>query len=712
MHVIEVEFLKKNYFFNNQILKHLALHAWNLADPEDKLKPEFHASDGWCLEFRHRQHYVWRKAHLKRRPTYDAKLQDLLTAFTTTVENLKKAHAEAGTSYLLANMDETSWKIAYPGIMTWAQKGAEDVRINLNYNSKESITAIATITNDPKHYKIPLAIIAKGTTDRCLKQLGEHHDHEYWLLHSKSGWSNTTVMEAYLQKLREYYDTTFANDTNYKVHDSAIDLIWDCFAAHRNIEIREIAKRLNINLHFVPAGGTGDYQPLDVRVFGALKAIAKNEWYSRYTLNRDSPQNKASAVEILLMSWEKIDGAVINAAWDIFSSETKKAEKEMALTPRDVLPCYKGIISILSHPKYITKYKSIKEFVSRHIKEDEDSSDEENEKSEEEDVSWSESSEDDDDPPISPPSESTYEEEDIIRRKRTDIEQKIDESLRLLDPSSFSPGTPESAAQLLAEEQTRILHRFDPEVFNQDKTIPRYPEVVGIRNFGRNCFFNAALQILKAIPNVIQYIAPRGTLPRVHRKKLEWITSAKNYNDFIDFTANALLDMDNVKHVFYPDNLRAIPYFGESSSCAIILHDFLISDPRIGLIHKGAERKMVAIPIGKTFAQVLEDHEGDATGNILFFTLSRFLSRNNDIEKPFPLHFPLMFTHSNLMEKKPHEPEEIFLLKAVVCHYSDHYVTYIRRSFTDHFLEINDQNVREKEIEHNFTHLALYLKCP
>jgi hypothetical protein len=277
MQGIEVEFLQKNYFFNNQILKRLALHAWKLADPEGKLKPEFHASDGWCLEFRHRQHYVWRKAHLKRRPTYDANLQELLTGFSETVEILKKAHAEAGTSFLLANMDETSWKIAYPGIMTLAQKGAEDVRINLNYNDKESIPAIATITNDPEHFKIPLAIIAKGKTDRCLKQLGEHPDHDYWVLRSESGWSNTDVMKAYLQTLRQYYDTTFANNINYKEDESEIDLIWDCFAAHRNAEIREIAKGLRINLHFVPAGGTGDYQPLDVRVFVALKAIAKKE---------------------------------------------------------------------------------------------------------------------------------------------------------------------------------------------------------------------------------------------------------------------------------------------------------------------------------------------------------------------------------------------------------------------------------------------------
>jgi hypothetical protein len=59
-------------------------------------------------------------------------------------------------------MDETSWKLAYPGIMTWAQIGAEEVRINLDYNTKTCITAIATITNDRDNPKLPMAIIAKS----------------------------------------------------------------------------------------------------------------------------------------------------------------------------------------------------------------------------------------------------------------------------------------------------------------------------------------------------------------------------------------------------------------------------------------------------------------------------------------------------------------------------------------------------------------------
>jgi hypothetical protein len=194
MQVIENEYLSKNYFFHNQILKRLALHAWDLANAEDKLKSHFTASDGWCKEFRLRHRYVWRKAHLKRRPNHDQKYADLVTQFIAKIKKLQEVHEKAGTSFLLANMDETSWKLAYPGMMTWAKKGSEEIKINLNYNSKESITAIATITHDPKYSKLPLALIAKGKTQRGEQKFGSHTDHEYWILRSETGWSNTSVM--------------------------------------------------------------------------------------------------------------------------------------------------------------------------------------------------------------------------------------------------------------------------------------------------------------------------------------------------------------------------------------------------------------------------------------------------------------------------------------------------------------------------------------
>jgi hypothetical protein len=72
-------------------------------------------------------------------------------------------------------------------------------------------------------------------------------------------------MTDYFAKLREYFDLNYKEHPKYEVGITEIDVIWDCFSAHRCQEIRQKAAECHINLHFVPEGATGDYQPLDIR---------------------------------------------------------------------------------------------------------------------------------------------------------------------------------------------------------------------------------------------------------------------------------------------------------------------------------------------------------------------------------------------------------------------------------------------------------------
>jgi transposase len=325
LHTVEEGYLKKGYFFNNKILKNIALRAWGLAPAEDKLKESFCASDTWCNDFRRRYGYVLRKAHLARRPKQGQKFQNLAEKYKADIESLFKIHKESNSLYLIANMDETSWKIAYPGEMTWAKKGSDEVLVNINYNTKTSITSIATITADPNYMKLPLVTIAKGKTNACEKQLGKHRGKRFHKLHSESGWSNTDLMIQYLKKLRQYYDKTFASMPNYQKKKTIIHLIWDCYKAHLNDSVRQTATKLNIKLYFVPAGGTSKLQPLDIKVFGALKATARKVWGQRYIADPTSPQNKESAVQILLDCWDNLSNASIISAWKLFQTEQQNA---------------------------------------------------------------------------------------------------------------------------------------------------------------------------------------------------------------------------------------------------------------------------------------------------------------------------------------------------------------------------------------------------
>ena len=51
-----------------------------------------------------------------------------------------------------------------------------------------------------------------------------------------------------------------------------LHLVWELYASHRSTA--EYAREKDISLSFIPAGQTGNWQPLDVSVFGPIKARA------------------------------------------------------------------------------------------------------------------------------------------------------------------------------------------------------------------------------------------------------------------------------------------------------------------------------------------------------------------------------------------------------------------------------------------------------
>ena len=60
-------------------------------------------------------------------------------------------------------------------------------------------------------------------------------------------------------------------------------MILDVYAAYRTDTVKQLAEALNIKLYFIPPGYTDLVQPLDVKVFGALKGTsAKFSFRLRY----------------------------------------------------------------------------------------------------------------------------------------------------------------------------------------------------------------------------------------------------------------------------------------------------------------------------------------------------------------------------------------------------------------------------------------------
>jgi hypothetical protein len=204
------------------------------------------------------------------------------------------------------NFDETSWLLFPTGLVTWQRKGAKDVHVQIARSEKENITVLASITagGDP----LPLLFVAKGKTETVHRtQIGDVGRH--WVDHTESGWTTEQLFGRYMQHLRNH------------MGPGELHLILDCYTAHRTEVIKRQAADQGITLHFVPPGLTDEFQPLDRKVFGVLKANARALFHTRMVNDPFANRTKIDAVQDMINCWEHLDHDVIEDAWEIYMND-------------------------------------------------------------------------------------------------------------------------------------------------------------------------------------------------------------------------------------------------------------------------------------------------------------------------------------------------------------------------------------------------------
>ena len=183
----------------------------------------------------------------------------------------------------------------------------------IDNNEKEGVTAIASV--DATGRKLPLTILGKGKTPRCLTAM--HLPPEVWTATSQSGWTTSDVMCRYFQLLREHLYPT-----------GPLIVLLDTYAAHRAAVTREAAARLQIELVFIAPGCTDRLQPLDRRIFGVLKGHAREIWRVHYHETHGAKITRSMMAQNLLVSWERMTPHLIESAWDIFQDGWEVGESD------------------------------------------------------------------------------------------------------------------------------------------------------------------------------------------------------------------------------------------------------------------------------------------------------------------------------------------------------------------------------------------------
>lgn len=159
------------------------------------------------------------------------------------------------------NLDETFWCISNCNNRVIGMTNSENRKLIMNVDKKLGFTAVF-IVSAKGEFMIPI-IILKGKTRRGINKLKISEEAPVMLEHSKNGWITTNILIKLLNLIK-------INSEN-----RSCCLIMDKFSVHTNETIITEASRNNIEILFVPTGRTGEHQPLDVGVNGAIKSTGK-----------------------------------------------------------------------------------------------------------------------------------------------------------------------------------------------------------------------------------------------------------------------------------------------------------------------------------------------------------------------------------------------------------------------------------------------------
>jgi hypothetical protein len=98
-------------------------------------------------------------------------------------------------------------------------------------------------------------------------------------------------------------------------------LLLDTYAAHGSAAVKDTAEQLGIDLVFIPPGCTDRLQPLDRRVFGVLKAFARQQWRMQYHQTKGRKISRQMIADNLMKAWKRITQDVIESSWDLYEAD-------------------------------------------------------------------------------------------------------------------------------------------------------------------------------------------------------------------------------------------------------------------------------------------------------------------------------------------------------------------------------------------------------
>ena len=143
-------------------------------------------------------------------------------------------------------------------------------------DDKREITALLTISMSGT--LLPHQLIYARKTPRCHPQYQFPED--WSVIHSDSHWSTEATMLEYCDSIIKPYISKCRDNLNNRSQKALV--IVDVFASHRTQSYKDKLLSMGCEFIYVPAGCTGDLQPLDLSVNDEYKKILKSKFINYY----------------------------------------------------------------------------------------------------------------------------------------------------------------------------------------------------------------------------------------------------------------------------------------------------------------------------------------------------------------------------------------------------------------------------------------------
>jgi hypothetical protein len=281
---------------------HTALHRKR---PSTRSMPGFRstyrASRGSVQRVIRQQRLTDKKIKLERRrvrETTEEEKEDKLSECLQYLNDVEVACLEHGRSMVI-NIDETGIRTIRPRSHALAKKGSgmhSRPVMRVTRSDRESTSLVCAVAADGT--KLRPCVLSSRRTEAALRKDSR------WEAITCGGWTNEEVYIEHLQRVILPYT---AGRPATIVHDS--------LTSHHTATVLSFLHQHNLSSITVPAGETSTLQPLDIGVFGPIKANAGRRWNEEKRKNRERADTQLMSMSLHVVAFAQLKRQAVRKAW-------------------------------------------------------------------------------------------------------------------------------------------------------------------------------------------------------------------------------------------------------------------------------------------------------------------------------------------------------------------------------------------------------------